>query len=123
MMDKVLLAAIALGLSAAAPAHAQDAEINYPEGSLGFAALMQADYEAAEAQLLKAEGVGRNDAARLINLGQVYAATGRHAEAEVLLKRAAKAKKEYLVLADGSVVDSRDAAKTALAQLEAKSQD
>ena len=104
--------------SLSTPSFAQDAEINYREGALGFEALQNADYDTAEEQLLLANGVSRNDPARLINLGQVFAATGRNAEAEVMFERAIKAKRTYLVLANGEVMDSRDAARAALAKLD-----
>lgn len=114
-MRVLVMAAMAATLST--PAFAQDAEVNYREGALGFEALQNADYEKAEEQLLEANGVSRNDPARLINLGQVFAATGRNAEAELMFERAIKAKRTYLVLANGEVVDSRDAARAALAKL------
>lgn len=113
---RVLMMA-ALAASFATPAFAQDAEINYRDGALGFDALQSADYEKAEAQLLEANGVSRNDPARLINLGQVFAATGRDEEAAIMFERALKAKRTYLVLANGEVMDSRDAARAALAKL------
>lgn len=101
----------------ATPAFAQEAEINYKAGALGYEAIQSDALETAEAQLTEANGVARNDPARLINLGQVYAKTGRTDEAQAMFEQAIRAKRTYLVLANGEVMDSRDAARAALAAL------
>ena len=54
-MRVLMMAAMVATLST--PAFAQDAEVNYREGALGFEALQNADYERAEEQLLEANGV------------------------------------------------------------------
>ncbi|WP_265570353.1 tetratricopeptide repeat protein [Sphingomicrobium nitratireducens] len=115
-MRTMILAGMAALL--ATPALADGGEVNYREGALGFDAIVAQDYEKAEAQLLKANGVSRNDPARLINLGHVFAKTGRAAEAKVMFTRAADARDVALVLADGSVASSRELAQAALSQLD-----
>ena len=67
------------------------------------------------------ERVNRNDPARLINLGQAYARTGRTAEAAQLFLTAMESRDQIdLILADGKVMNSREAAKQALAKLQSR---
>jgi len=111
--------ALLLGLTAAtfvlaAPATAQTAELDYPKGSLGFDALVRADYATAEAQLSADRRVAENDPARLINLGQVFAMTGRITEARRMFRQALQVADVELVLADDRVMGSHDAARAAL---------
>lgn len=101
----------------ASPVGAEPSELNYPKGSLGFTALMNADYVTAEKQLRNSRGASRDDPARLINLGVLLVRTGRKAEGMVLLEDAARAEDVELVLADGRSVSSRQAARLALAKL------
>lgn len=100
-----------------APVLAGPNELNYPEGSLGFAALMSADYATAENQLRKSRGVAPDDPARLINLGVVLIRTGREAEGVSLLEKAAKGENFELVMADGRSMSSKEVARRALAKL------
>jgi len=51
-----------------------------PRGSLAVAAIDRGDYVRAE-RLLEKSVLGKDDPALLINLGHVYMAQGRHAEA------------------------------------------
>lgn len=113
-----LAAAVSLVSALTAPAAAQQAEIGYPRGSLGFEALASADYSKAEQQL-RNSAVRRDDPALLINIGQVYARTGRPAEAAEMFRRAIQAREVVLVLASGRTVSSRDAATRALQSLAA----
>lgn len=115
----ICIAALAgfAGMSASATAKPQ-AEIGYKQGALGYTALTSGDYQRAEQQLQGQDGVAADDPARLINLGQVYAKTGRYEEALKAYTAAMKSKKQFdLVLADGRVISSREAAKLALANL------
>lgn len=89
-------------------------EIGYPKGALGYDALVQADYATAERQLLLDDSTARNDPAKLINLGQIYWKTGRIEMAVRVLEEAARSEDMELILADGSVVSSRDAARKTL---------
>lgn len=100
------------------PVGAEPSELDYPKGSLGFAALMNADYATAEVQLRNSRGVARNDPARLINLGVLLARTGRRTEGISLLEDAARAEEVELVLSDGRIISSRQAARLALAKLD-----
>lgn len=111
-------ACIALLITLGTPSvAAEPSEINYPEGSLGFAALMRADLKTAEDQLRLSPGVADDDPARLINLGGLLSRTGRPAEGILLLERAASGEDIDLVLADGRTVSSRETARKALAKL------
>ncbi len=104
----------ALALAAAlvaSPAAAQ--EIDYAPGALGYAALKAGDLATAERQL-RTSNADANDPARLINLGQVLARQGRHAEAADLFRRARALQDSELVLANGDVIGSREAARQAL---------
>lgn len=118
-MAKILGAATGL-LMVSAPALAAQAqgEIGYTQGSLGYDALMAGENEKAVKQLETAEGISENDPARLINLGQAYARTGRTGEAAEMFMTAINSKHSFaLVLSDGTVIDSREAAKLALSSL------
>lgn len=107
--------AAALGLVAwSGHAHAQDAEIGYPQGSLAYEAITSANYAEAESRLAKESQVRGDDPAYLLNFGHVLAKTGRLAEAAAMFERAARARDVNLVLADGRVMSSREAARRAL---------
>ena len=101
------------------PAIAQDSgEIEYAKGALGYDALMAGQNEIALQQLEAAEKVDANDPARLINLGQVYARMGRTGDAARMFMAAMKSDTNFdLVLANGTIVNSRDAADQALQNL------
>ena len=92
-------------------------EIGYPQGSLGYDALVKADYEAAEQQIQLDSGIAKNDPARLINLGQIYWKTGRTGMAIEVLEAALRSEDVELVLANGDVIGSRDAARRTLATI------
>ncbi len=118
-MKAHVLAGLALGLAAlAAPVAAQQAELGYPRGSLGFEALSADDLRTAELQL-KSGAVARYDPARLINIGQVYARTGRTEQAERMFLRAQRAEEVELVLGNGRTVSSGEVAERALQLLRA----
>ena len=70
-----------LALAATSAASAQTVEEAYPVGSLAVAAIERGDWGTAERLLGENRGVDADHPARLINLGQVYMATGRHAQA------------------------------------------
>ncbi len=117
MVNRLMLCAVAIA-AAAAPLAAKPAEVGYPKNSLGYAALMSAQYATAEQQLRAAEGVAANDPARLINLGTLLIRTGRQAEGAALLDQAVKGEDIELVLADGRTMWSRDVARRALASVQ-----
>jgi len=101
------------------PAIAQDSgEIGYAKGALGYDALVAGQNEIALQQLEAAEKVDANDPARLINLGQVYVRMGRTGDAARMFMAAMKSDRNFdLVLANGTVINSWDAADQALQNL------
>lgn len=105
-------------------AHAQGpstGEVVYPAGSIGYEALVRGDNERAITDILKSEKVSRHDPAKLLNLGRAYARTGRTEEAATLFKAALDSRENVeLVLADGRVINSKDAAKMAYAGLQTR---
>lgn len=119
-MKTAKIIGIAAGLMLiGSPAIAQGSgEIGYAKGALGYDALMAGQNELALQQLESANKVDANDPARLINLGQVYARMGRTGEAARMFMAAMQSDRHFdLVLANGTVVDSRDAADQALQNL------
>ena len=112
---RVLAAAALLSLFAGAGvAQAEPlTELGYKAGALGVAAIAQGDYRTAETQLDRMDGVAAGDPARLINLGQVYARTGRYKDAERAYRAAMAAPAFDVVLTNGSVVSTREAARRA----------
>jgi Flp pilus assembly protein TadD len=120
VMKTAKIIGIAAGLMLiGSPAIAQGSgEIGYAKGALGYDALMAGQNELALQQLESANKVDANDPARLINLGQVYARMGRTGEAARMFMAAMQSDRHFdLVLANGTVVDSRDAADQALQNL------
>ena len=118
-MKKTIIAGLTAALAAwAAPASAQtQQEIGYPAGSLGYAAIMQGDMQAAR-KAIAASKVSANDPALMLNAAYVAMQSGRFGEAERLLHKVAAAPESVeLVLASGKEVDSRAAARMALMQL------
>ncbi|SIN64296.1 hypothetical protein SAMN02745824_1372 [Parasphingorhabdus marina DSM 22363] len=112
---------IATGLMmTATPASAESdkGEIGYAKGALAYDALMAGKNEVAVERLEQAKYVQANDPARLINLGQAYARTGRMGDAAVMFQSAINSNRSLdLVLSDGTVINSRDAARLALRNL------
>ena len=77
MKSLKLLALVGLSISASAmAARAPTVETGYDTGTLAVAAIERGDWTRAEA-LLTDSRLNADDPARLINLGQVYWATGR----------------------------------------------
>lgn len=109
----VLLALAPAPSAAAVPV----GEIEYRQGALGYDALVSGDYRSAEQQLRGADDVMHNDPAWLINYGQVLARTGRTEEAAAKFRQAMAQDDAELVLADGRVMSSREAASAALKKL------
>ena len=116
-----MLTALIIGAMALAQAE-NVAVIGAPENveqqDVAFEALNAGEARAAVARLeaLRAENPG--DLALLINLGSAYAQLGDVARAEECYRAAADSDVRYqLEMADGSWIDSRRAAQTALRQL------
>lgn len=105
---------LALPLAACAAGPARLVEQGFPRGSLAVAAIDRGDYETAE-RLLEESPLGPNNPARLINLGRVYMATGRRAEAIAAWQAAFDGSRyQDLALADDEVVNARLLARTLL---------
>lgn len=119
-MKLTMISALAATLIGGA-AYAQvpsSSEVVYPAGSIGYEALVRGDNERAISEILKSEKVSRHDPAKLLNLGRAYARTGRTQEAATLFKAALDSRENVeLVLADGRVMNSKDAAKMAYANV------
>ncbi len=112
------VATAVLLISAPAVAAEAQGEIGYANGALGYDALVAGDNHTALQQLEAADGVHENDPARLINLGQAYARTGRSGDAARMFMAAMNSNRSFdVLLADGSVMNSRKAAEAALNRL------
>lgn len=123
-MKKILLPLVAFAFTA--PAAAQSiVVVTAPQADsmqlpVAFAELKAGENQAAVAKLTGDSGVDARDPSRLINLGTAYARLGRTAEARAAFEAAAASPIRYdLELASGDYMDSRWAARTALAQLAA----
>jgi hypothetical protein len=118
---KKLLVGLILAASLGGIAHAETAivsETAYPAKAIGYDALVVGDNQRAIDDMMSGS-VSRHDPAFLLNLGQAYARSGRVTEARELFRRAARKRETVdLVLADGRVVDSKLAARQALATVQ-----
>jgi lipopolysaccharide biosynthesis regulator YciM len=80
---------------------------------------MRGDNERAVSQILANEQVSIHDPAKLLNLGRAYARMGRTDEAAEIFMAAMQSRNDVeLVLADGRVINSKDAARMAYAGLQ-----
>lgn len=92
-------------------------EQGYQRGALGVAAIDRGDWTAAEAQLSELRGLRSDDPARLINLGKVYAETGRVDDAVTVWRLALASKRQFeVVTAEGRIVSTDQLAREALAR-------
>jgi Flp pilus assembly protein TadD len=121
-MKKILLPLVALAF--ASPATAQSIvvvtapQVESDTLPVAYAELKAGENRAAVDKLTGDTGLAARDPSRLINLGTAYARLGRTAEAAAAYDNAIGSPIRYdLELADGSYVDSRWAARTALANL------
>lgn len=118
MRALLLIPLIGLAFPAlAAERQAPRIETGFEVGALGLAAIDRGDWTAAERQLLARRGVSAEDPARLINLGRVYAETGRPDLAAASFRKAMTAPHPYAVeLGDGTVATTDQVARAALAR-------
>ena len=121
-MKKILLPLFALAF--ASPVAAQSiVVVTAPQADsevlpVAYAELKAGENHAAVEKLTGETGLAARDPSRLINLGTAYARLGRTAEAAAAYDNAIGSPIRYdLELADGRYVDSRWAARTALANL------
>lgn len=90
-------------------------EQGYERGSLGVGAISREDWAAAE-RSLKESNLPADDPARLINLGRVYMAMGRRAEALSAWRLALASDKPVTVeTIGGEAISTADLARRALA--------
>lgn len=111
-----LLALAGLSLSASAmAARVPTVETGYSPGTLAVAAIERGDWARAE-RLLTDRRLSAGDPARLVNLGQVYWATGRHGEALSAWRRALASDRHFEVeTMGGRTVSTEQLARDALA--------
>lgn len=118
---KTLFASILIALSATGVAQAEptlSGEVAYPQKAIGYDALIAGDNERAISDMLSGN-VSRHDPAFLLNLGQAYARIGNVSKARELFRIAARKREDVdLVLADGRVMNSKLAARQALATVQ-----
>ena len=119
-MKKIILAVAALSLPCSAMAYNNGGEIGYERGSLGYEALLKGDNDAAMKQILASQ-VDEADPAKLINLGRAYARMGRTADAMKAFQSAIDSESHFAIeLSDGRVMNSRDAARLSMQQLQSR---
>jgi hypothetical protein len=121
---KILPASVAASLvfaaGAAVPAIAateSHAEIGYTRGTLAVADLADGRLAEAERVLTAQSAVDARDPARMINMGIVYARSGRLVEAHRTFIAVGSAPVENLLLSDGREVSSHIVAQDQLALL------
>ncbi len=122
-MKILFLGALVAGmLSGAAQARSDAAgEVSYPKGSIGYEALMRGDNERAVSQIMANQQISKHDPAKLLNLGRAYARIGYTEQAAGYFKAAMQIRESLdLVLADGRVMNSKDAAREAYANLQTR---
>ena len=94
-------------------------EILYPKESIGYEALMRGDNERAVFQIMANEQISNGDPAKLLNLGSAHARMGHTNEAAKIFKAVLESRDSVdLVLADGSMMNSKVAARKAYASLQ-----
>ena len=120
-MKLLLVSALIAGTMGTA-VHAEPSktgEISYPKESIGYEALMRGDNERAVFQIMANEQVSSGDPAKLLNLGRASARMGHTDEAAKMFKAVLESRDSVdLVLADGSVMNSKVAARKAYASLQ-----
>jgi Tfp pilus assembly protein PilF len=118
-IHSVFIAVTLASAASAGLAQTERSEIGYERGALGFEALMANDNERALRQLLSERSIARSDPARLINLGRAYARLGNVDKARESFEAAANCRDDFdLILSDGSIINSRKAAKIAIRNLD-----
>lgn len=100
---------LALASCLATPALARD--------RTGFKAIEARDYDAAERVLLNERRIFPGRPELMINLGTVYARTGRVSEAAILYRAALASDAVEMALPDGGIETSHDVARRGLRSL------
>lgn len=120
-MLTVILYAAALGAPPAPPAAlaAREPPVETEKVDVAYRELARHDNSAAVASILAGSAAAAGDPAALINLGTAYMRMGDAASARRAFNAAIASRVRYdLQLADGTWLDSRDAARAALAYLD-----
>lgn len=118
IVKQISFAAGILAISSPAFAGESGSEIGYSKGALGYEALVAGDNKSALELLEASKRVHKNDPARLINLGQAYVREGRLGDAAHMFMAAMNSNRSFdLLLADGTVMNSRKVAELALSNL------
>jgi len=118
MRKSALAALAAIALSACAGKQpGMMVEQGYQRGALGLAAIDRGDWAAAEARLGELRGIRSDDPARLINLGKVYAETGRVEDAVTVWRLVLASDRQLeVVTAQGRIVPTDQLAREAIAR-------
>lgn len=118
MRKSALAALTAIVLSACAGTQpGMMVEQGYERGALGVAAIDRGDWATAEARLSELRGIRSDDPARLINLGKVFAETGRVEDAVTVWRLALASDRQFeVVTARGRIVATDQLAREALAR-------
>lgn len=116
VMRSVLIAASVILVSPTI-AMAAPMEVGYTQGSLAVSDLIGGKLERAERTLAAQSAEDARDPARLINLGIVYARSGRVAQARTSFEAAMTVPDETLTLSDGNERSSRAFAREQLRRL------
>ncbi|CAN5360034.1 hypothetical protein BH10PSE12_BH10PSE12_19900 [soil metagenome] len=112
-----LAAVVLLGMAVSPALASERGELGYKQGALGVSAILASDFQTAEQQLNRLDGVAARDPLRLINLGNVYAATGRPFDAQKAYVAAYNAPSVEIVTADGRDTTTREVARIAMGRL------
>jgi Tfp pilus assembly protein PilF len=121
MKKAFCIAALAVMISVSTQAKEPKGEVGYQTGELGYDALMAGDNQRAAQQILAHADENTSDPAKLLNLGRAYQRMGRNADAIRMFQSAITSRDIFDVeLADGTIMSSREAAKIALAQFNAR---
>jgi Flp pilus assembly protein TadD len=121
MVTRFTFALLAAGIvPAAASAAPPPNEVGYPAGSLGVQQIAVGEYSAAERILSPVSREDATDPARLINIGLVYARTGRLAEAKDAFDAARNAPDTPLMLSNDKEISSRTLAAHLLKSLDSR---
>lgn len=116
-MSKILYALALSGLVAPGVVQAGPAD-NGQTIPVAYTALTHGQNRQAIEELQGTAGVNTNDPSRLINLGTAYARVGRIEDAARMFEAAIKSDIRYdLELSDGTMMDSKAAARIALQRL------
>jgi Tfp pilus assembly protein PilF len=117
-MGKTIKIAAAIAVLIPTASYAQTATES-DRVDVAFEALAEGRTEDAVVQLQESRRAESDDPAVLINLGTAYARQGRTSDARAMFQAALTSSERYeLELADGSWIDSRKAARLALANLD-----